>query len=119
MTRWYGKVLGLAAGWLLTRHPDGLLLGLLLGHAWDAGWFRRAAAPAPAPSAAPDGSYGVLGLDPGASDADVERAYRRLIAQYHPDRLVGIPEDLRRQGERKAGEINVAYERILKQRRAR
>ena len=113
MTRWYGKVLGLAAGWLLTRHPDGILLGLLLGHAWDAGWFRRAPAPVQ------DGPYRVLGLAPDATDAEVEQAYRRLIAQYHPDRLVGVAEDLRRQAEDKAGEINAAYDRIQKQRRTR
>ncbi len=112
MTRWYGKVVGLVAGWLLTRHPDGALLGLLLGHAWDAGWFRRAAAPAK-----DDTSYGVLGVTADASDAEVEQAYRRLIAQYHPDRLVGVAENLRRQAERKAGEINAAYDRIQTLRR--
>jgi curved DNA-binding protein CbpA len=66
-----------------------------------------------------DGPYRVLGLDPAATDAEVEQAYRRLIAQYHPDRLVGVAEDLRRQAEDKAGEINAAYERIRKQRRTR
>ena len=53
------------------------------------------------------------------TDAEVEQAYRRLIGQYHPDRLVGVAEDLRRQAEDKAGEINAAYERIRKQRRMR
>lgn len=28
----------------------------------------------------------VLGLDPDASVADVEAAYRRLVRRYHPDR---------------------------------
>jgi len=111
MTRWYGKVVGLVAGWLLTRHPDGALLGLLMGHAWDAGWFRRAA------PARDDAPYRVLGVTEDASDGEIEQAYRRLIAQYHPDRLVGVAEDLRRQAEKKAGEINVAYERIQTLRR--
>src|SRR5690606_15782185 len=84
MKRWYGKLLGFIAGWLLMRHPAGGLIGLLIGHAFDSDWFRRPA----------DGSYAVLGLGPDASDADVDRAYRRLIAQYHPDRLGGAAEEL-------------------------
>ncbi len=38
--RWYGKLLGFIAGWLLLRHPAGALVGLLIGHAFDADWFR-------------------------------------------------------------------------------
>lgn len=120
MTRWSGKVLGLVAGWLLTRHPDGALLGLLLGHAWDAGWFHGPLRRPLAPPAAPvpdDAAYGVLGVTGDASDAEIDRAYRRLIARYHPDRLVGVADDRRRQAERKAGEINVAYDRIQTLRR--
>lgn len=36
-----GKVAGAMAGLALTRHWIGLLAGALIGHAWDAGWFRR------------------------------------------------------------------------------
>ena len=46
-------------------------------------------------------AYGVLGLDPGADDAAIEQAYRRLIKQHHPDRSGG-------DGAR-ATEINRAY----------
>lgn len=40
-----------------------------------------------------DGSspYAVLGLQPGASRAAVDQAYRRLIKQHHPDRKGGDP----------------------------
>jgi len=31
----------------------------------------------------------VLGLDPGADSAAIERAYKRLIKQHHPDRVGG------------------------------
>ena len=102
MKRWYGKLLGFIAGWLLLRHPFGGLIGLLIGHAFDADWlFPRRAAP-----------YRVLGLDDGASDAKVDQAYRRLISQYHPDKMAGAAPELVRQAERKAGEINAAYDRI-------
>lgn len=36
-----GKFVGAMVGLALTRHWLGLLAGALIGHAWDAGWFRR------------------------------------------------------------------------------
>lgn len=105
--RWYGKVLGFIAGWLLLRHPAGGLIGLAIGHAFDAGWlFRKGPDP-----------YRELGVSENASDGEVERAYRRLITQYHPDRLQGVAPELRKQAEDKASRINRAYETIQKQRR--
>lgn len=107
--RWYGKFFGFIAGMLLMRgHPAGGLIGLLIGHAFDADWF-RASKPDP---------YRELGVTKEASDAEVERAYRRLIAQYHPDRLSGVAPELRQQAEVRAKTINRAYEAIQKLRRA-
>lgn len=102
--RWYGKLLGFIAGWLLTRHPAGAVVGLALGHAFDADWFR----------AKKYDPYAVLGLTQDSSEAEIDRAYRRLITQYHPDRLGGAAEELRKQAEEKAREINAAYDHIKK-----
>ena len=100
--RWYGKFFGLIAGWLLLRHPAGGLLGLLVGHAFDAGWFGpRAASP-----------YDALGLSRDASDAEVDQAYRRLMSQFHPDKVAGAAPELRAQAEKRSRAINVAYDRI-------
>lgn len=48
-----------------------------------------------------DSAYRTLGLRPGASQAQLDEAYRRLIKRYHPDRTGG-------DGGR-AAEINRAY----------
>ena len=40
MTRWYGKLLGFVAGFLLMRSPVGGVIGMIVGHAFDADWFR-------------------------------------------------------------------------------
>lgn len=102
--RWYGKLLGFIAGWLLIRHPGGAVIGLLVGHAFDADWLRPKKYD----------PYEVLGLRDDASEGEIDRAYRRLIAQYHPDRLAGAADELRLQAEDKAREINAAYDNIRK-----
>jgi len=104
MSRWYGKLLGFFAGAALLRGNPllGALIGLLIGHAFDTDWFRLRR----------DNPYSVLGLTSDASDAEIDQAYRRLISQYHPDKLAGAASDLRRQAETKAREINGAYDRI-------
>jgi curved DNA-binding protein len=49
--------------------------------------------------------YKVLGVDKGASDKDIKRAYRRLARKYHPD---VNPDD--KQAEERFKEINEAYQ---------
>ena len=109
MTRWYGKLLGAIAGALLLRGNPllGALVGLLIGHAFDADWLRSRR----------DDPYRVLGLTEEASDAEVDLAWRRLIAQYHPDKLTGVADELRRQAEVRARAINAADDRIQALRR--
>lgn len=109
MTRWYGKLLGFIAGWLLLRHPAGAVVGLLIGHAFDSDWFQLKR----------NNPYRILDLTSDATDAEVDQAYRRLISQYHPDKMSGAAEELRRQADRKAGEINAAYDRIKAMRKGR
>jgi DnaJ like chaperone protein len=65
-----------------------------------------------------DQAYAHLGLTTKASDAEVKRAFRKLVSQYHPDKLVsrGLPEEMMEMAKRRVREINTAYEQIKKAR---
>ena len=49
--------------------------------------------------------YEVLGLQKGASEDEIKRAFRKLAVKYHPDRNQGNAE-----AEEKFKEINEAYQ---------
>ena len=49
--------------------------------------------------------YEVLGIEKGASDEDIKKAYRKLAKKYHPDLNPGDKE-----AEQKMKEVNAAYE---------
>lgn len=59
-------------------------------------------------------AYAQLGLTPSASDAEVKKAYRKLVSQYHPDKLVsrGLPEEMMDIAKNRVRDINTAYEQI-------
>ncbi|MFP5506086.1 MAG: co-chaperone DjlA [Gammaproteobacteria bacterium] len=59
-------------------------------------------------------AYKVLDVKPDASDAEVKTAYRRLMNQHHPDKLVakGLPEEMIALATEKTQEIKAAYETI-------
>jgi len=59
-------------------------------------------------------AYQTLGVSPQATDAEVKTAYRRLMKENHPDKLVarGLPEAMVKLAQEKVQLINVAYEAI-------
>jgi len=59
-------------------------------------------------------AYAILGITPQASDAEIKKAYRRLLSQHHPDKLVakGLPEGMMKLAAQKTHEIKTSYEQI-------
>ena len=69
-------------------------------------------------AAALDDAYKALGISKDSSDQEFKRAYRKLMSQYHPDKLIGqgMPEDMIAIATEQAKEIQLAYDLIKKSR---
>ena len=76
------------------------------------------AAPPPQATLAP-GWARVLELPADASVDQIREAYRRLMSQYHPDKVASLGRELRELAESKSKEISVAYQEALAARGAR
>jgi len=65
-----------------------------------------------------DDAYKALGVSKDSTDAEIKRAYRKLISQYHPDKLMGqgLPQDMIAVATEQAKEIQVAYDMVKKSR---
>ena len=63
-------------------------------------------------------AYATLGLTDKASDSDIKRAYRKLVSQYHPDKLVsrGLPEEMMDIAKKRVRDINTAYDQLKQSR---
>ena len=82
---------------------------------------RASAGGGPRPASADElgDAYAVLGVERSASDAEIKRAYRKLMSEHHPDKIAakGLPESMREMAEQKTREITRAYD-IIKSARA-
>ncbi|SFM13946.1 co-chaperone DjlA [Marinobacter zhejiangensis] len=65
-------------------------------------------------------AYKVLGVDPAINDADLKKAYRKLMSENHPDKLAGrgMPESMRELAEEKTREITHAYDIVTEARKS-
>lgn len=73
----------------------------------------------PGSEAALDDAYKALGVTKDNTDQEIKRAYRKLISQYHPDKLTGqgLPEDMIALAGEKAREIQLAHDLIQQHRK--
>ena len=64
-------------------------------------------------------AHDILGLRPDASTPEVKRAYRRLMSQHHPDKLIarGMPKEMLDMAKEKSQAIRSAYDIIAQSRK--
>ena len=63
-------------------------------------------------------AYQALGITSSASDAELKRAYRKLMSENHPDKLMskGVPDEMVKLATERSQEISVAYQVIRESR---
>ncbi|MCI0371094.1 MAG: DnaJ domain-containing protein [candidate division NC10 bacterium] len=140
MGAWLKRALPLILGLLYVLSPFDLIPDVLIGPGWLddlavlalLGYFLwrlqgRAAAVRRGSGAAGEGEpgpraegtrqpeedpYAVLGLEPGASREEVKAAYRRLVAQYHPDKVTHLGKEFQDLAHRRLLQIQRAYQHL-------
>ncbi|AWL10947.1 DnaJ-like protein DjlA [Saliniradius amylolyticus] len=63
-------------------------------------------------------AYQILGVKPSDDMATIKKAYRKLMSEHHPDKLIakGLPKQAIELSKNKAQDIQAAYEMIKQQR---
>ena len=87
-------------------------------NAFQGGQFHGDRYGAPAQANSLELAYQALGLNSDASDGEIKRTYRKLMSQYHPDKLTGqgMPQDMIKEATERSQEIQAAYDTIKKSR---
>lgn len=60
--------------------------------------------------------YHVLGIEPGATEEEIKRAYRQMAIRYHPDKVIHMGEEYQKGAKEKFQKVQEAYENIKKAR---
>ncbi len=94
----------------------GVIFDQFTGHGRHQQQYQQAYRPSSAQPLAE--AYQVLNVEPSASDMDIKKAYRRLLSQNHPDKLMsqGLPPEMIKLANERTQKIKTAYETIKKSR---
>jgi len=97
-----GKIVGGAVGFVLGG-PIGAIAGAIVGHGFDAGGEKH---------------YAILGCVRSDSNERIKKQYRKLVVEYHPDKIAskGLPEERVRYASDRFYEIQEAYNTVKKER---
>ena len=57
--------------------------------------------------------HDTLNIPPHATLDEIQKAYRLLMSQYHPDKVASLGDELKAVAERKSKEITAAYRRAM------
>ena len=63
-----------------------------------------------------ESAYKILEISPDATDEEVKKAYRRMAAKYHPDKVSHLGPEVQKAAKEKFQALNQAYTQIKKQR---
>ena len=102
---------------MLVRFSMGMMDGGAAGSAHGPSGGAHSGRQAPSPDNSTlslRAAYKALGVERDDDKAAVKRAYRRLMSQHHPDKLVskGLPEEMIKLATDKTQHIQKAYEKI-------
>ena len=72
------------------------------------------------PGTSLDDAYAALGVSSSVTDRELKQAYRRLMSENHPDKLIarGVPDEMVKLATERSQEIQAAYEMVRKHRGA-
>ena len=56
--------------------------------------------------------YDILEIEPNASEKEIKTAYKKLISQYHPDKVEHLGDELKDKAMEKTLEIKKAYDEL-------
>lgn len=74
--------------------------------------FKDTRVPAPSVNKPTKSPYEILEISRGASQKEIKEAFRKRMAEYHPDKVAHLGKDLKDTAAQKTREIQKAYDNL-------